>query len=214
MYLVRETAESAHTPAVVTAPVALTGNPPVLIAGLAASLAGAGIPVTTMNGSESPRPGAAVIVLHKGDQAPRQPGRYVSTGAIPIAAMVAPCDRFILEAISRGYRAVLDCDDTPEQLASAVQAVLAGNVVMRAGLAAQLAQDAHTRTHHQANISDEELRWLTQLASGMSVMELAAHEGYSERTLFRMLARLYRRLNVTSRGEALIVAARAGMIAP
>ena len=51
-----------------------------------------------------------------------------------------------------------------------------------------------------------ELDWLRELAGGATVAQLAGRSGYSERAMFRLLRDLYRRLEVSSRTEALMLA--------
>jgi len=61
-------------------------------------------------------------------------------------------------------------------------------------------------------ISDQEIRWLRSLAEGMPVAHLALEEGYSVRSMYRRLARTYRRLGAANRMQALIRAAEAGWL--
>jgi DNA-binding NarL/FixJ family response regulator len=61
-------------------------------------------------------------------------------------------------------------------------------------------------------ISDSEVRWLRELASGTTVARLAEKVGYSERMMFRLLAELYTRLGVDSRTKALMRARDEGWL--
>jgi DNA-binding NarL/FixJ family response regulator len=61
-------------------------------------------------------------------------------------------------------------------------------------------------------LSPTELDWLRQLAEGETVRQLASRVGYSERMMYRMLRRLYRRMNVATRTEALFLAREHGWI--
>lgn len=58
----------------------------------------------------------------------------------------------------------------------------------------------------------EQIDWLRALAKGMTVTELAERIGYSEREVYRLLRSLYDRLGVGNRTEALVWAARRGII--
>ncbi|MEU4742385.1 LuxR C-terminal-related transcriptional regulator, partial [Actinosynnema sp. NPDC023658] len=58
----------------------------------------------------------------------------------------------------------------------------------------------------------DELTWLRRLATGGTVAQVAAHAGYSERAMYRMLNGLYRRMGVGSRLEAIIRARESGWL--
>jgi len=62
------------------------------------------------------------------------------------------------------------------------------------------------------SVTVTEQRWLTALAQGSTMVELAAAEGYSERHLRRMLADVYRRLGADGRIQALVRAATLGLL--
>lgn len=54
--------------------------------------------------------------------------------------------------------------------------------------------------------------WLRQLAEGITVGQLAARVGYSERMMFRLLRDVYDRLQVKGRTEALLLARDRGWL--
>jgi DNA-binding NarL/FixJ family response regulator len=60
--------------------------------------------------------------------------------------------------------------------------------------------------------SPREIDWLHQLAGGLTVGQLAARVGYSERMMFRLLRELYDRLQVKGRTEALMLARQRGWL--
>ena len=62
--------------------------------------------------------------------------------------------------------------------------------------------------------SPSEVDWLHQLAGGLTVGQLAAQVGYSERMMFRLLRELYDRLQVKGRTEALMLARQRGWLWP
>jgi DNA-binding NarL/FixJ family response regulator len=61
-------------------------------------------------------------------------------------------------------------------------------------------------------LSAQETQWIRGLASGVTVAELADRVGYSERELYRLLKRLYTRLGVERRSEALVRAGTLGLV--
>ena len=69
---------------------------------------------------------------------------------------------------------------------------------------------AHTP---RPDITDEEIGWLAELASGETVARIADETGYSERAMFRRLHEVYERLGVSGRTEAIVAAERLGLFA-
>lgn len=57
-----------------------------------------------------------------------------------------------------------------------------------------------------------EISWIRLLAQGFTVARLAAHAGYSERMMFRVLRALYERWGVANRTEAIVHARGKGWI--
>jgi DNA-binding NarL/FixJ family response regulator len=57
-----------------------------------------------------------------------------------------------------------------------------------------------------------EISWIRLLAQGFTVARLAAHAGYSERMMFRVLRALYQRWGVANRTEAIVHARGNGWI--
>jgi DNA-binding NarL/FixJ family response regulator len=55
-----------------------------------------------------------------------------------------------------------------------------------------------------AAVTDDEMAWLRALGQGTTVASLAESVGLSERVMYRRLGRLYRRLGVPGRTQALM----------
>lgn len=62
------------------------------------------------------------------------------------------------------------------------------------------------------HVTDQEIDWLRILASGVTIGRLADTVGYSERNMQRLLAATYRKLDVSTRTEALLEATRRGLL--
>jgi DNA-binding NarL/FixJ family response regulator len=60
--------------------------------------------------------------------------------------------------------------------------------------------------------SRRERAWLRDLAGGMTVADLAAKSGYSERMMFRLLREVYSRFGVRTKVEALLLAREQGWL--
>lgn len=62
-------------------------------------------------------------------------------------------------------------------------------------------------------LCEEQMQILSELATGITIAELADRQGYSRRQMYRRLHGLYRNLNVNNRSQALVVAASRGLLA-
>lgn len=60
--------------------------------------------------------------------------------------------------------------------------------------------------------TDEEIRWLRELATGSTVTAVASTVQYSERALYRRLKDLYAKLGVANRTQALVLAREQGWL--
>jgi two-component system, NarL family, nitrate/nitrite response regulator NarL len=100
---------------------------------------------------------------------------------------------------------------SPSQLVPLLHAVANGYVVMPTWLATELARTPASQSPH-SDLSDEELRLLTRVAKGLGSVEIANELYVSERTVKRLLSNLYRRIGVDGRIEAVIWAAKAGVV--
>jgi DNA-binding CsgD family transcriptional regulator len=78
----------------------------------------------------------------------------------------------------------------------------------------EVASVVHAFCRRQAfgGVSEQEIAWLQALARGERTIDVAACHGHSERGFYRALSRLWDRLGVTSRSEALALAAQVGWL--
>lgn len=128
--------------------------------------------------------------------------------AVPVVGLL---DRTVIEhgarALRGGLTAVLATDTASAVICAAVELAAAGvSAVPRALVEDLLAQAAST------SLSLEERNWLTELAAGHTVVELAVRHGWSERSVYRMLREVYDRLGAANRGEAVAIASRDGLL--
>jgi DNA-binding NarL/FixJ family response regulator len=99
----------------------------------------------------------------------------------------------------------------PEDIVKVLAAALAGDTLIPAGVAQALAAKLPA-IEDRDWITHEELTWLSILADGGTVHDLAEKVGYSERALYRLLHALYGRLGVSNRTEAILQASRRGLL--
>jgi DNA-binding NarL/FixJ family response regulator len=114
-----------------------------------------------------------------------------------------------LGAVSAAPRAI-----KPSSVVMLVRALLAGEALVPAAVALAVLDpiDPASRTGIGALVSDRELRWLRNLADGTPVADIACQEGYSIRSMYRILSRTYRKLEASNRTQALLRAAEEGLL--
>lgn len=112
-------------------------------------------------------------------------------------------------AVKGGATSVIPRDVTLERLWLAVEATNDGQSVMPAEVTTALASGSPASTPLP---SVDQLSWLRQLASGVTVEQLANEIGYSERAMYRLLKTLYREMGVHTRLDAIMSAQRRGWL--
>ena len=61
-------------------------------------------------------------------------------------------------------------------------------------------------------LDERELELLKRLAAGVAIADIAAEMGYSERSVYRALANLWKKLGVPGRNEGVQKAASVGLL--
>jgi len=118
--------------------------------------------------------------------------------------------RTVHEAIQAGADGAVAWEATPARIIAVLQAALDGDCLLPAEIGRVLACSVTTATID--HISRVEARWLQMLANGATVADVARDASYSEREMFRLLNRLYRAMGARNRVEAIVMAARAGLL--
>lgn len=100
--------------------------------------------------------------------------------------------------------------ETAASIAECMKASLNGMCALPSRIARQMADSLPTEGG--TGLGGEELTWLRRLAEGVTIEEIAADAGLSERSLYRRLAAAYRKLGVTTRTEAMVRLAHLGLL--
>lgn len=130
---------------------------------------------------------------------------------VTVALLVdATADRHA-EALRCGASGAAPWDAPPERIVAVLAAALRGDTLVPTAVAAVMAATGPP-LQDPAWITPEEVSWLQLLAGGATVQQLAEKAGYSERALYRVLHGLYGRMRVSNRTEAILQAARWGLI--
>jgi DNA-binding NarL/FixJ family response regulator len=133
--------------------------------------------------------------------------RAVDPNAKVIVLTTYDTDEDITKALKAGAKAYVLKDITADGLITCIRDVLAGKTYLAPAAAAKLAEGL---SHVQ--VTPRELSTLRLMADGKTNKEIASTLGISERTVKTHLGHLFEKLGVTTRTEALKVAARRGLV--
>jgi DNA-binding NarL/FixJ family response regulator len=127
----------------------------------------------------------------------------------PVVALVPVLSPLVAErALAAGAAGVIEIGASGDDVIQVVRAALQGKTLLPRGIAHQVGSDAA----RVRRLSASEIEWLRALARGLTVSKLADEAGYSEREMYRHLSRLYSRLGVRGRTQALLCAERLGLL--
>lgn len=180
---------------------------PVVRRGLAAILADAGWTIAEDASEPGHRPDLAVWEL----PVMATPGDVAATlrdlGGVPVLVLVASATPDVLGAlVSAGARGAVDRGIDESALVQAARAVADGRTVVNAGARADGAGSrAPALTRRESQV-------LALLAAGRTNREIADALVISDNTVKNHVRRLYEKLQVRSRTEAVVRAARWGLV--
>jgi two-component system, NarL family, nitrate/nitrite response regulator NarL len=202
--------------------VLLVGDDPLARGGLAALLAGeAGVTLAgeASSGDElaaavgSLAPDAALWDLGVAPAAARGLERAHELGALPFVVLLAQED-LAGDALAAGARGILLRDTEPSRLAAALRAAASGLLVLDADLADWILRrrsDAPEGSVEELTARESEV--LALLAQGLTNKVIAQRLGVSDHTAKFHVNSILAKLGVGSRTEAVVLAARRGLVA-
>jgi DNA-binding NarL/FixJ family response regulator len=114
------------------------------------------------------------------------------------------------DALRLGACGAVGHDDPLSEIVGTVGAATQGRTLLPKGIALEVAGTYGPPS--PVDLNSQEMHWIRALAAGATVSELADEVGYSERELYRLLKRLYARLGVERRSEALVRAGTLGLV--
>lgn len=122
-------------------------------------------------------------------------------------------EAFILALAEAGVRGYLLKTATDGEIASAVRAVAAGGSVFASAVTEALLRHAlRSESGDDRGLTDREREVLRFVAEGRTNREIGRRLGISERTAQAHLSRVFDKLDVSSRTEAVAVALKEGLI--
>ncbi len=128
---------------------------------------------------------------------------------------VHPDDINLFQAIKAGAQGYILKDCAPEDLASAIKAVHAGDTIMSPDIAKKTMttfEGIRSSTELAPSLTERELEVIKALAQGKSNKEIARDLGISEKTVRNHASNIYRKLHIFDRTQAVIYAVRRGLV--
>jgi DNA-binding NarL/FixJ family response regulator len=137
---------------------------------------------------------------------------------VPVILLGEPEDeRLMAAALHTSAAGLFTKDAALEEFMVGVQTVLSGHRAVGSNLMgrvlARLSDSAPTTRRPVNQLSPTELDILTMIGDAKSIPAIAAARGISSKTVRNHLANIYRKLELRSRTEAMLVAARMGLTA-
>jgi DNA-binding NarL/FixJ family response regulator len=134
-------------------------------------------------------------------------------------------DRYVFEALAAGASGFLLKDVTPAHLAAAVRLVGTGDALLAPSITRRLVEnfasgargsDPATPAIHRdlTGLTPREVEVLTLMGSGLSNSELAGTLGLSEATVKTHVARIFAKLDLRDRAQAVVLAYETGLVTP
>jgi len=127
-------------------------------------------------------------------------------------------DRYVYTALRLGASGFLLKDVTPEHLAAAVRLVNTGDALLAPSITRRLVErfaPAPPAAHPELDaLTPRELEVLTRMGRGLSNAELAQELTLSEATVKTHVARIFMKLNLRDRAQAVVLAYETGLVSP
>ncbi|GAA3629545.1 hypothetical protein GCM10022223_53950 [Kineosporia mesophila] len=160
-----------------------------------------------------PEQGRFVVVMPQ-DRIPMLPSSLRPDIARARCAVVELTDSVddsgFLAAVRRGASGFVEMDGDPDTVVDAVRSAARGFFTLPTQVRRVLVQ-AEVQADAPA-LSEQEVQWLRGLGQGATVAALAHGSAYSEREMYRLLARVYQTLGADTRTQALLNAQRWGLL--
>ncbi|GIM90864.1 DNA-binding response regulator [Paractinoplanes toevensis] len=127
-------------------------------------------------------------------------------------------DRYVYAALAAGASGFLLKDVTPAHLANAVRLVVTGDALLAPSITRRLverfAAEASPLHRDLGPLTPRELEVLVLLGHGLSNGELAAELTLSEATVKTHVARIFTKLQLRDRAQAVVLAYETGLVTP
>jgi DNA-binding NarL/FixJ family response regulator len=150
--------------------------------------------------------------------------RILGSGADPLPKIIMlttfDLDRYVYAALTAGASGFLLKDVSPEQLIASVRLVDTGDALLAPTITRRLverfARTAEPKAVHRnlSELTPRELEILSLLGKGLSNAELAARLKVTEATVKSHIARVFAKLGLRDRAQAVVLAYETGLVTP
>jgi DNA-binding NarL/FixJ family response regulator len=130
-------------------------------------------------------------------------------------------DEYVFEALRAGASGFLLKDATAAELVAAVRVVAAGEALLAPSVTRRLIEDYATRTRPALvrpagldSLTPRELEVLRWVAKGLSSSEIAERLVVAEQTVKTHLGRIFAKLDLRDRAQAVVLAYESGLVTP
>jgi DNA-binding NarL/FixJ family response regulator len=120
-------------------------------------------------------------------------------------------DEYLMEALRAGADGYLLKDSSTEQVVAAIRMISQGDSVIHPRMTKKLITYHHQQTNSESNenaLTEREKEILIELVNGLSNKEIAEALYISEKTVKIHINKIFKKLNVKSRSQAIIYAVR------
>ena len=157
--------------------------------------------------------GDSVIVLVEPEDSDWSEARLAGTPIVLVRAAID--DDALVDGVRRGADAVIDLSVATTDVVDAVRAVAAGGALFSPRQASVVIQAFRRSSTSDGGIrlTPRERDILASIEAGHSVKQTARHLGISPKTVENLQSRLFRKLEVRNRAQAIAVAHRVGLLA-
>ncbi|MEM7217386.1 MAG: response regulator transcription factor [Pseudomonadota bacterium] len=133
-----------------------------------------------------------------------------------IVSTVFEDDRHLFEALRAGAQGYVLKDESREQLSALFRGIVAGESPLSPSIARRILAHFHdtAQQRDEVQLTSREQEVLTLLAKGCTTVQAAELLELSANTVAGYVKSTYRKLNVSSRAEATMEAARRGLVSP
>jgi DNA-binding NarL/FixJ family response regulator len=124
-------------------------------------------------------------------------------------------DRHLIPALRAGAQGYLLKDQPTERVVAALRAIGAGEPPLSPAIAQRLLRvfgTEQTPAAEEARLTPRERETLTLIAKGLRLPDVAQQLGVTRHTAAGFIKAIYRKLNINSRAEAALEAARLGLV--
>lgn len=136
----------------------------------------------------------------------------VSPKTISVVTTIFDDDQHLYSALRAGAQGYVLKDRSRETLAEMLRGIVDGKPPLSPSIARRLLSHFHEPRAEQPDLSPREREVLTLLAKGLTVGNVAELLGITPNTASGYVKNVYRKLNVSTRAEATLEAARRGLI--